>query len=207
MMVSNDPFDWRGRDNEILKRVRQHPCCPRHFFDLFGSQQAVYRRLARLVELKQLRLIGEIMVGDSGRPQKVYCNGWKPKPDQIRHEVLLTDFLFCYPSSYITRGWLVNKDLRPDAEMTLGGIRFNVELDTGTESHSQVRRRQQVYVGSTEFVLFVTLSARRLRGLTSKCLTAVKDICLFTTLDQVKTDPAGSIWIDSNGGQTSIVKS
>lgn len=198
--------NWRDRDDRIKQRVQQHVCCPRHFFDLFGTPQATYRRLARLVALKQLRIVGEIMVNDSGRPQKCYCNGWRPKPDQVRHEVLLTDFLFCYPEAHVVRGWLVNKELRPDAEMTLGGIHFNVELDTGSESHSQVRRRQGVYVSTSDMVLFVTLSERRMNGLMKGCLDEVKGMCLFGTLDGVRAEPEGEVWMDVDGNRASIVR-
>ena len=68
------------------------------------------------------------MIEDTGRPQDVYCNAWHPKPDHLRHDVLLTDFLLCYPESEIVRGPRVNKKILPDAQMTLDGSLFFEDL-------------------------------------------------------------------------------
>lgn len=143
------------------------------------------------------------MVNDTGRPERVYCNGWKPKPDQLRHELLLTDFLLCYPEADVLRGWLVNKRIRPDAEMMLQGRLFYVELDTGHQSYSQVRRRQRVYAGVEELLLYVTLKQSRKAGLI-RASKSVSSIALFTTLAQVQTDPCGAIWESCSGRVGSI---
>lgn len=143
------------------------------------------------------------MVNDTGRPERVYCNSWKPKADQLRHEVLLTDFLLCYPESDVLRGWLVNRRIRPDAEMTWKDRLFYVEFDTGHESYSQVRRRQRVYSGIQDILLYVTLTKTRMAGLIRNS-RAVKSIALFTTLELAKRDPFGPIWTSSNGRQGSI---
>ena len=144
------------------------------------------------------------MMAESGRPENVYCNGWKPKYDQLRHELLLTDFLLSYPESTTLRGWAVTRRLRPDAEMTLGGYFYYVELDTGEESYAQVRRRQARYAGVGDYVLYVTLSTRRLDGLRRHAHEAVKPIALFTTLADAQRDPHGPIWIDCLGEETAI---
>lgn len=144
------------------------------------------------------------MTGDSGRPDKIYCNSWKPKYDQLRHELLLTDFLLNYPEGDVLRGWAVNRRLRPDAELTLGDYFYYVEMDTGEQSYTQVRRRQSRYSGVEEFLLYVTLTARRLEGLRKNAHAAVKQIAMFTTLDEAIRDPRGQIWIDCQGERAAI---
>ncbi len=146
-----------------------------------------------------------MITGDSGRPENVYCNGWKPKHDQLTHELLLTDFLLCYPNADTLRGWAVNRRLRPDAEMTLDGYFYNVELDTGEQSYAQVNRRQKRYAGSTDLLLYVTQSERRLEGLRQNADPAVRSIALFTTLEKVLAAPAGQIFLDCAGESTWIV--
>jgi hypothetical protein len=144
------------------------------------------------------------MIGDCGRPENVYCNGWKPKCDQLRHELLLTDFLLEYPAADTLRGWAVNRRLRPDAEMTLGDYFYYVELDTGEESYAQVCRRQARFVGVEDYLLYVTMTAKRLEGLRRHAHDAVKHIAMFTTLADAQRDPHGPIWIDCHGEKTAI---
>ena len=195
---------WRQRDEEIVRRATRHVCRTRHFFDLFSSERAAYRRVEKLRKGELLRQVGELMVEDSGRPEKIYCNGWKPKWDHLRHECLLTDFfLFGYPEADVLRGWLVNKRIRPDAEMTLEGVFYYVEMDTGQESYAQVRRRQRNYAGVEDPVLYVTLSGDRREGLRKRG-KAIASIGLFTTLDEVLECPRGDIWVDHDGGRVSI---
>lgn len=197
-------LSWRERDEEIGRRARCHVCRSRHFFDLFSTDQAAYRRLDKLRGQGLLRQVGQLMIEDVGRPEKIYCNGWKPKYDHLRHESLLTDFfLLGYREADVLRGWLVNKRIRPDAEMTLQDVFYYVEMDTGLESYAQVRRRQEAYRGVNEFVLYVTLSKGRREGLRKRS-RAIASTALFTTLDEVKEDPRGDIWVAYDGDKVSI---
>lgn len=139
----------------------------------------------------------------TGRPEIAYCNSWRPKSNQLRHEVWLTDFLLCYPDAEVVRGWKVDTHIRPDAELTLHGRKFYVELDTGEQSHRQVRDRQQAYTGVQDFLLYVTLSPRRMAGLIERS-RAVQNIALFTTLGQVQSDPHGDVWVDAFGQRAAI---
>lgn len=196
--------DWRKRDAALIRLATRHVCRTKHFLGQFPSPQAAYRRVAKLREQGLLRLIATIMLADAGRPEQIFCNGWRPKYDQLRHELLLTDFLLAYPDADTLRGWAVNRRLRPDAEMTLDGYFYFVELDTGEQTYAQVRRRQSRYLGTADYVLYVTQSDRRLEGLRRHAHDAVKRIALFTTLDAVLREPRGQIWIDAHGERTSI---
>jgi hypothetical protein len=195
---------WRERDAELIRLATRHVCRTRHFFRYFTSPQAAYRRAEKLRRQGQLRLVATIVIGDAGRPENVYCNSYKPKYDQLRHELLLTDFLLCYPEADTLRGWAVNRRVRPDAQITLADYFYYIELDTGEQSHAQVRRRQARYAGVEDFVLYVTLSPRRLEGLRRHAHEAVRSIALFTTLDEVQRDPHGPVWIDVHGERTAI---
>lgn len=197
-------INWRERDEQLVRLATRHVCRTRHFFRYFASEKAAYRRAKILREQGRLRLVGRIVTGDDGRPENVYSNGWRPKYDQLNHELLLTDFLLCYAEADTLRGWAVNRRLRPDAELTLGEFFYYVELDTGCQSLAQVRRRQAVYAGTEDFVLYVTLSQRRLESLRRNAHEAVKKVALFTTVEDAQRDPRGPIWIDSVGERTSI---
>ena len=139
------------------------------------------------------------MCRDSGRPEIVMCNGFKVPYQQLPHELIVTDFALCYPEADVLRGYATNRRLRPDAEMTLYDRLFYVELDTGEESHAQVGKRQAVYAGTMNYVLWVTLSVRRRESLRRNCHEAVRSTALFAVLDDVKRNPLGDVWIDAWG--------
>ena len=144
------------------------------------------------------------MTGDAGRPENVFSNSWKPPIHLLRHELLLTDFLLAYPESDALRGFAVNRRLRPDAEMTLEDYFYYVELDTGEQSHAQVRRRQLRYSGVEHFLLYVTQTQKRLETLRRNAHDAVRTIALFAILDDVLQQPHGPVWLDCHGEKTAI---
>ena len=76
---------WRKRDDEIQRLAARHVCQTRQFLRYFTSPQAAYRRVEKLRRRGLLRLVGQIIIAYSGCPENVYCNGWKPKDDQLRH--------------------------------------------------------------------------------------------------------------------------
>ena len=141
--------------------------------------------------------------GVSGRPETAYCNAWQPRSNQLTHDVLLTDFLLCYPLAEIVRGWQVDSRIRPDAEMTVAGQKFFVELDTGEQTYRQIRHRQRAYAAVRDLLLYVTVSETRLAGL-MRHSSAVESIALFTTLDRVMRDPRGEVWVDFAGKTVSL---
>lgn len=196
--------DEREQSRErAVELVNQHVCVMRHLAPLFSCRATGYRAVAELRRQRQLRVVGHVVMKATGRPETVFCNTWKPKADQLRHEVYVTDFLLAYPEADVVRGWRVDRRIRPDAEMTLRGHKLFVELDTGEQSHRQVRERQLAYAGVQGFLLYVTLSERRMDGLI-KHAEAVKGIALFTTLAQVLADPHGRIWVDCFGKTLAI---
>lgn len=139
---------------------------------------------------------------DNGRPQDVYFNG-SLKIDHLKHEVLLTDFLLLYEGVEFCRLWDVDQQVRADAEMVLNGMKFFVELDTGEVSLGRVEKRWENYSGVSDYLLVVTSSETRLRNLVEHS-SEVRGIALFTTLDEVKEEPYGEVWLDCFGKRVAL---
>ena len=59
----------------------------------FRSKRKATKRLARLVQRKQLRLAGTVCLWN-GRPQHVYCRNHWVKADTLLHEVQLSRVCF-----------------------------------------------------------------------------------------------------------------
>lgn len=197
-------LDWKQRRKLIVAIATIHVCAARHLFGLFPSKTVAYRTIKKLCDDRLLRPVGKVISKESGRPEIAYCNGWKPG-HKLEHELLLTDFCMCFPDAEFKRGWVVDRSLKPDAEMVLGGIRLNIELDTGEQSHKQISKRQKRYAGSTDFLLYVTQSERRLEKLRKNAEECVREIVLFTTLAEVQQDPRSDrLLVDCFGERSSI---
>lgn len=197
---------WRERDAALFSLARRHVITMRHIFPLFPSRQTAYRRVKRLLKIKQLRKVGELMLQDTGPPESVFCTGWKPKYDQLYHEVMLTNFLLHYDdAAEIVRGWYVDRTLRPDAEVTLNKQLYYIELDTGSMTMGQVRRRQRVYRSTEDIILYVTLGTQRRMQNLMNASELIENRALFTTLEQIETEgPAGKVWLSRSGEFFSI---
>lgn len=192
------------REERILKLADKHVIVARHIVAADTCRSAAYRAAKKLRTQGRLRAVGFVR-GVSGRPEIAYCNSWRPRSNQLLHEVRLTDFLLCYAQAEIVRGWQVDSRIRPDAEMTLGGQKFFVELDTGEQSYRQVEQRQRAYESVKELLLYVTSTETRLAGLMQHS-SAVRSIAFFTTLDRVLRDPQGEVWTDCFGNVVSLTK-
>jgi hypothetical protein len=89
--------------------------------------------------------------------------------------------------------------LLADAEMTMGGVRYLIELDTGKMTHRQLKARFKKLAGTTDTILFVTLArARRLRGVL-KTASAFDFTFVATTFPEVYADPFGKVWRERDG--------
>lgn len=154
------------------------------------------------------------MLNGCSRPLDVYCNGWQPQPAKLRHEKLLTDMLLAMGDIEICRGYEVNSDVEPDAELWINGRHFYVEMDTGTMSHWHLKRKwikrysrviERVRTGSKEFLLVVCVTERRLKGLIERS-EPVREIALYSTVERVMNNPWGKVWLDGNGNEGALRK-
>lgn len=130
----------------------------------------------------------------------------------MRHEILLTDVLLAMGDIEVRRGYDVDSDVQPDAELWFGKRHFYVEMDTGTMSQWHLKRKwakryakviQRVHEGSPDFLLVVCVTERRLKGLVERS-APVKDIALYSTVERVTGDPWGQVWLDGNGKEGSL---
>lgn len=159
-----------------------------------------------MIRSGEVRRIGYLYPDcDCGRPMDVLFTGWKVASNYLNHETTATTPLLLWESQCdITRGPYVCKNIRPDAELRFHDGRFAFfEMDMGTENLGQYIRRSKVYAKSSEPVLWVTVSEKRLEWL-RRHGSAMSRTALFTTVDRVKENPFGKIWIDVEGNPAGI---
>src|SRR5262245_51320107 len=108
----------RQRDARVCWLLEMHPVTAVMLVRLgwFPTRNKALRRLHRLVLRRRVRLVGAVS-RKAGRPENVYCS-WRPKPDQLLHEVELTELCLRLDASKILRGpHVLDSEVRPDAEV------------------------------------------------------------------------------------------
>lgn len=173
------PLDWRERAEGALGLLRQHPATLEQLVEAghFASYATAARWVQRAAEREKLKFIGYVKWG--GGQRKVFC-GWRPKLNQLLHEVLLTQFLLPFLHLEIRRGKYVKKRLNPDATI-LGEPVVHVELDRDTEGYRQAKRRMQVYKNCPDLVVWVAPTMARMEGLRQRA-AVIEQTALFTVL-------------------------
>lgn len=194
----------RRRDAWVIGLLDQHPVTAEMLAALgwFPTRGKALRRLARLAARGRVRVAGTVAL-KAGRPQHVYCR-WRPKADQLAHEVLLTRVCLRLRAARILRGPRVtHRDLRPDAEVWIRNRLYFLELDRGTMSYAQIERRYQKYATAPEFVLWVCATAERRDGMRERA-GLIRQTALFAQIDEAATDPHGEVWTDFSGQSTRL---
>ncbi len=188
----------RERDARVCSLLDTHPVTAAMLVALgwFPSRNKAYGRLRRLLRKRRVLLVGA--VGASGGPEKVYCR-WRPKADQLRHELDLTRVCLQLSASRIHRGPAVNDlAISPDAEVWINGHVFYLELDRGTMRLKQIERRFARYEACPHFSLWVCADEKRKEEL--RCRAGnLRTTALFTTFAQALADPHAAIWTDFGG--------
>jgi hypothetical protein len=195
----------RRRDARIEWLLSLHPATAAMLVEigLFPVKAKALRRLNRLVEKGRLRLVGTVR-RKAGRPEHVFYRG-RVKPDQLHHELELSQLCFRIHAERILRGRLVtHADLRPDAELWINGELYFLEHDRGTSGYRQIeRKRFSQYEGSRHLVLWVCPTAERRDGLRRRA-AALRHVALFATFRDALADPHGAIWLDHDGGRVAL---
>src|SRR5437763_343617 len=95
----------RARDERVCRLLGEHPATAAMLVWLgwFPSKNKTLRRLRRLVTKGRVRLVGTVARKATGRPEHVYC-GWRPKVDQLLHEVELTEVCQRLHAQAVLRG-------------------------------------------------------------------------------------------------------
>lgn len=207
-MESETEAKGKGRARlDVLKSARQHPVTVRQIqrigeFETY-NQAAVWANKKRNQGL--LTHVGTIPNEcGTGRSIDVYCNGWQPKRDNLRHEVKGTDFCLLYPQATFRRGYHVG-DLRPDIEMELDGHLYLIEIDCGTMTKAKVLKRWQRYKKRDDITVFIIAVGNPLRGIESderlkeliRWSGSMYGIACFVRFEDIIADPYGPVLWDA----------
>lgn len=193
------------RDHVVLWLLERHPATAAMLAEigLFPNRKKASKRLRRLAQQGQVRRLGTVSL-KNGRPEHVYARGrWKT--DNLLHEVLLTRVCLKIHADEVRRGpGEIDAHLRPDAELVIGSQRYCLELDCGTISYPDiVRKRFSKYQTSKLLVFWVCPSEARKEGLRLRA-EMIREVALFTTLDQALVDPHAAIWMDADGARAAL---
>lgn len=194
----------RERDARVCWLLDMHPVTAAMLVSLgwFPSKNKALKRLRRLVERRRIRLVGSV-ARKAGRPEHVYCR-WRPKPDQLLHEVELTALCFRIDAGKILRGpHVTNTAVLPDAEIWINGQPYSLELDRGTMGYAQITRRFRKYEGCHHLSLWVCSTEERVEGMRHRA-ERLRGTALFTTLAQALASPHGPIWVDYTGERAAL---
>lgn len=197
----------KTRDQMIFDILDIHPVIAEQLvrMRLFPTVKIAQRRLLKLVQKKKVHYCGSALMHDRGRPCNVYAR-WRPKHDNLRHEILLTEFLLPFIDAEIVRGYEIRLPQRPDAKMTINGLVYLVEMDCGTMSYRDiVQKRFKKYEDYDGIVLWVCPTDVRKQGLIDRA-ERVKHNALFTTFAATLTEPFGGVWVDYDGQISSVPK-
>lgn len=195
----------RERDARVLWLLGWHPVTAAMLVRIgwFPTRNKALRRLNRLVEKGRIRLVGTVR-RKTGRPEHVFCR-WRPKVDQLLHEVELTDLCLRLDAGRIFRGPRVTDAfVRPDAEVWINGRVYYLELDRATTGAGRIERdRFRKYEGCPHLSLWVCPTEARRESLRARA-AAVRDGALFATLAEATSSPHSSVWIDFDGGRAAL---
>jgi hypothetical protein len=194
----------RERDACVCWLLESHPATAAMLVSLgwFPSKNKALKRLRRLVEKKRVRLAGTVC-RKAGRPEQVYCRSY-PKPDQLLHEVGLTELCLRIDAGTILRGaHVADAELRPDAELWIKGRLYYLELDRGTMGHAQIDGRFRQYEGRPHFVLWVCSTEERRKGMRERA-EKLRATALFATMADALASPHGEVWVDYQGQRAAL---
>lgn len=180
-----------------------HPMTIRQMVEwgFFPSRKRARKRLSILVRRQQVYLLGTAKSIKRGRPEDVFAR-WRAKADNLRHEVLLTDGLMPYlrMGLSVKRGYEVDRGFWPDGELVFPAEFHHLagfaEQDCGTMTYERiVRERFGKYRNCDVPVFWFEPSEIRLEGMRSRA-QSISHCSFFATLDAIKGDPLGPVWID-----------
>ena len=194
----------RARDERIVWLLTMHPVTAAMLvaIELFPTRAKALKRLRRLAAKGRIRFAGTVC-RKLGHPEHVFCR-WRPKEDNLIHEVELTELCFRLDAERILRGPHTTDDrIRPDAEAWINGQLYYLELDRGSMGYAQMERRFRLYEDFPHFVLWTCPTAERRDGLRGRA-ERLRHCALFTTLPEALADPHVSIWIDVGGERVAL---
>ena len=145
-----------GRRGRFYARLQQHPCALDDLYDLFPSYDRAKQYMAKEAARKRVFLVGKNTAEHGGRPRHIYCCR-KIDPKVLEHDYMGTRLFLLYPYHVERTGVL---PYHCDGVMYAERI-FLWEIDKGTETHGQIRRKFQESRDCDYIILFVTESPQR----------------------------------------------
>lgn len=194
----------RTRDARVEWLLSMHPVTAGMLVAIgwFPTRAKALKRLRRLAAKRRIRCVGTVS-RKPGRPEHVFCK-WRPKGDDLLHEVELTELCFRLDAARILRGpHTTNDRIRPDAEVWINDRVYYLELDRSTMGYAQMARRFRLYEGFPHFVLWVCPTAERRDGLRARA-EALRSCALFTTFAEAVVSPHALVWLDFAGERAAL---
>jgi hypothetical protein len=194
----------RSRDERIVWLLTAHPVTAAMLVAIgwFPTRAKALKRLRRLAAKGRVRFVGSLC-RKLGRPEHVFCR-WRPKADDLLHEVELTELCFRLDAVRILRGpHATDERIRPDAEVWINGQLYYLELDRGTMGYAQMERRFRLYEGFSHFVLWVCPTPERRDALRVRA-ERLRQCALFTTFAEAVTSPHETVWLDYRGEKAAL---
>lgn len=136
-------------------------------------------------------MVGIALRRDTGRPEIAY--GRKCKPQELEHELRVTDFANSFKDAAISREAKVG-NTEADGSMTLDGERCFLEIDnSGKMNGKQMKAKWKRYEGVKGWILVVAVTEGRMERL-RRGAELVKNAALFNTFARLKEGLPWSDW-------------
>jgi hypothetical protein len=153
----------------------------------FSTRKAAQAWTNRKVAANELKHVGTMKNGQGKKVVSVYCNGWTPKDDNLRHETIGTRLRLLYPGFNAERGY--GLPFAADLVLRNAGRTFAVEIDCGSMKRSRVQARWRQYRECQHDLLIVAAPLRNSEGRLMTLMDwsqGVARIASFTTIERLE---------------------
>lgn len=162
----------------------------------FPSRAATTEWIRRQEVSGTLRCVGMMRDALGRLKLKVYCNGWEPKHDNLRHEVIGTRIRLLYPQFQFLRGYNLTECLA-DMVMTDMTHTYEIEIDCGTMKQKQVRWRWKRHKCAHDKLVITAPKDSKPEDRLRRLLSWSDELenAYFTTLERLQTaGPHSRVW-------------
>lgn len=143
-----------------------------------------------------------MLLNGTGRPEKVY--GKKCEEENLEHEVGITEAEYWMGGDFVRNARI--GEAIADGRLNRDGIRYWIEVDNGSMTSKQMRKKWQRYgklKSDQDVILVICHTKTRLRRL-MKTAVPIKHAVLFTRFRWLRSTVVKEPWIDSRCKRVSI---